>query len=296
MAQIQAGNIMLEVEQIGDPSCPAVILIAGLGFQLIDWPLEFCERLAEGGFQVIRFDNRDVGLSQKLEERGIPDLETALAAKTSGSSPDMPYALTEMSKDVVALMDRLSLDQAHIVGMSMGGMIAQLLAIHYPERCLSLTSIMSSSGEPSVSAPDGAAMAAISGAPASQEMSDIVTFGLKVNATIGSPGYRWPKEDLIRHIEACFKRGYCPTGYLRQMGAVFSAPSRREDLKAVRLPTLVLHGTDDLLVPPSAGQDVAEHIPGARLELIDGMGHDLSPSLCAHLAGLLIPHLKTVCS
>lgn len=290
MSQVKAGDVTLEVERVGDPKNPAVILIAGLGFQLIDWPLSFCEALANNGYHVIRFDNRDVGQSQKLEELGLPDMAAVMADKAAGATPKVPYQLSDMAADVIALMDALSLEKAHITGMSMGGMIAQLLAIHYPDRCHSLTSIMSTSGEPTVSAPDPAAMAVITAAPVSQEKKDIVAFGLRVNDTIGSPGYRWDREALTDHIEACIDRGYCPTGYMRQMSAVFSASPRRELLSKLSLPTLVIHGQDDLLVPPSGGKDVADHVAGAQLELVAGMGHDLSPSLCAYLATILLPH------
>ncbi len=290
MGQVKAGNITLEVDRIGDPSHPAIILIAGLGFQLIDWPRAFCETLAKSGYYVVRFDNRDVGFSQKLEALGVPDMAAVMADKAAGIAPRVPYSLADMASDVIALMDVLSIEKAHIAGMSMGGMIAQLLAAHHPARCLSLTSIMSTSGEASVSAPNTAAMAVITTAPASTEKSDIVAFGLKVNDTIGSPGYRWEKEALTQHIEACFDRGYCPTGYMRQMSAVFSAAPRRELLTTILLPTLVIHGLNDLLVPASGGQDVADHIRGAKLELVAGMGHDLSPSLCVHLAELMLPH------
>lgn len=294
MGQIKAGSVTLEYERVGDPNNPAVILIAGLGFQLIDWPTNFCESLASQGFQVLRFDNRDVGLSEKLDAFGVPDIAAIMAEKAAGEPSSAPYQLPDMAGDVIALMDALKINKAHMVGMSMGGMIAQLLAIQYPDRCMSLTSIMSSSGDPSVSAPDPAAMAVITAAPASQEMADIVTFGLLVNETIGSPGYRWDRGALTAHIEACFTRGYCPAGYMRQMAAVFSAPPRREFLAVLTLPALVIHGLDDLLVPPSAGKDVADHVPGARLELVAGMGHDLSPSLCVHLGDLILPHILAV--
>ncbi|MFT6559548.1 alpha/beta fold hydrolase [Sneathiella sp.] len=293
MVQIDTGRVTLEVEKFGRQEDPALVLIAGLGFQLIDWPEAFCKQLADSGFQVLRFDNRDVGLSEKFDAKGVPDLEKAMAAKAGGRAPELPYSLTDMAEDVIALLDQLGLEKAHMVGMSMGGMIVQLLGGHFPERCLSLTSIMSSSGEASVSVPHPDAMAVLTQAPASQEKSDIVEFGLMVNDTIGSPGFRWNRSALKAHIEACFDRGYCPTGYLRQMGAVFSAGSRRELLKTIPLKTLVIHGKDDRLVPPSAGQDTADHIPGARFELVEGMGHDLSPSLCDHLAALIRPHVMS---
>ncbi|MCG8490073.1 MAG: alpha/beta fold hydrolase [Sneathiellales bacterium] len=292
MAQVKAGSLSLEVETFGKAENPAVILIAGLGFQLIDWPVSFCKTLADAGYHVVRFDNRDVGKSERLENLGLPDMEKVIAARSGGEIPDVPYGLHQMAEDVVHLMDSLSLARAHIAGMSMGGMITQLMAIHHSARCLSMTSIMSSSGEASVSAPDPEAMAAISGAPASPAREDIIAFGLGVNDVIGSPGFRWDRDALKAHIGHCVDRGVSPNGYMRQMAAVFTAPSRREELKKVSIPALVIHGTEDRLVPISAGQDTADHIPGATMVPVDGMGHDLSPDLCVRLAEIILPHLN----
>lgn len=291
MAQVEIGSINLEVEMFGSKENPAVILIAGLGFQLIDWPVSFCETLADAGFYIVRFDNRDVGKSDRLEHLGLPDMEKVIAVRSGGEIPEVPYSLFQMAGDVVQLMDALDLEKAHIAGMSMGGMITQLMAIHHSRRCLSMTSIMSSSGEPSVSVPDPEAMAAISGAPASPAREDIIAFGLGVNDVIGSPGFRWDRDALSAHIGHCVDRGVSPTGYMRQMAAVFTAPSRREELKKVPIPALVIHGTDDRLVPISAGQDTADHIPGAKMVPVEGMGHDLSPDLCVRLAEIMISHL-----
>jgi len=292
MVQIKTNNISLEVDRMGDPAAPAVFLIAGLGFQLIDWPLSFAESLVEAGYQVIRFDNRDIGLSQKLEEKGVPDLGAILQEKIAGGTPDVPYELSHMAADVIGLMDAFAIDKAHIVGMSMGGMIAQILATNHVSRCLSLTSIMSTTGDPSLPQADPDTMAVLMSAPASQDKQDIVDFGLKVNDAIGSPGYRWDRSALQSHIEACFDRNYCPTGYMRQLAAVSAAQPRRKILSKVTAPTLVIHGEDDPLVPSSGGRDVADHVPGATFKLVPGMGHDLSPSLCDRLTALIVPHLK----
>ncbi|MEH6402892.1 MAG: alpha/beta hydrolase [Sneathiella sp.] len=294
MTQIEVNGITLEAERIGSPSAPAVFLIAGLGFQLIDWPLSFAEKLVEAGYQVIRFDNRDIGLSQKLEEEGLPDLGAIIQEKMAGGTPDVPYDLSHMAADVIGLMDAFSIDKAHIVGMSMGGMIAQILAANHASRCLSLTSIMSTTGDPSLPQADPEIMAVLVSAPSSQDKKDIVEFGLKVNDTIGSPGFRWDRSALQAHIEACFDRSYCPTGFMRQMAAVSTAKPRRQMLSKVAVPTLVIHGEDDPLVPASGGRDVADHISGASFKLVSGMGHDLSPSLCDQLAELIVPHLNSV--
>ena len=174
----------------------------------------------------------------------------------------------------------------------MGGMIAQLMAIFYPEKVLSLTSIMSSSGNRQLPPSTPAATSVLMSAPASQDVEDVVDFGLKVNDVIGSPGYRWDREALRAHIRACVKRNYSPAGYMRQYAAVLASNPRVSELPGVTAPTLVIHGKDDPLVPPEAGMDTARLIPGAKLELVAGMGHDLSPALCEHLASLVIPHLS----
>ncbi|MFC4271733.1 alpha/beta fold hydrolase [Sneathiella chungangensis] len=291
MANLISNGLSLEYETFGASSDPAVILIAGLGFQLIDWPAAFCEALAAEKFHVVRFDNRDIGLSQKLEQKGLPDLPRLMQQLQTGQPPEVPYHLSDMAADVAGLMAGLGIDRAHMVGMSMGGMIAQLMAIFYPEKLYSLTSIMSSSGNRHLPPSTPAATSVLMSAPASQAVEDVVAFGLQVNDVIGSPGFRWDRAALEEHIRACVVRSYCPTGYLRQYAVVLAANPRVSELPGVTAPTLVIHGKDDPLVPYAAGEDTARLIPGAKLELVDGMGHDLSPALCDHLAGLLIPHL-----
>ncbi|MBE7636006.1 alpha/beta fold hydrolase [Sneathiella sp. P13V-1] len=290
--KIEAGELTFEVDRQGDPAAPTVILIAGLGFQLIDWHQNFCSPLVDAGFQVIRFDNRDVGLSDKLEEGGVPDLAAVMGAKLSGTFPDTPFTLEDMAADVSNILSALDISAAHIVGMSMGGMIAQLFALNYPEKTLSLTSIMSSSSEIDLPGPNEAAAAILASAPLSQEMADIVRFGLEVNDVIGSPGFRWDASELEAHIKACVSRCYCPTGYMRQYAAVMAAPGRRQRLKSLTTPTLVIHGSEDPLVQAPCGQDVSNSIPGAQYVEVAGMGHDLSPLLCSRLAELVLPHVR----
>ncbi|USG61326.1 alpha/beta fold hydrolase [Sneathiella marina] len=292
MSKVKSNGLVLEYETFGTPSDPAIILVAGLGFQLIDWPLTFCKRLAENGFFVLRFDNRDIGLSQKLEEMPVPDLVALGENIKEGTALDLPYILTDMMEDVVGILDALSIDTVHLIGMSMGGMIAQLVAIHYPERLNSLTSIMSSSGSSALPPPSAAATTVLMSAPASEDLSDVVAFGLNVNDVIGSPGYRWNREELTDHIRACVERCYYPAGYVRQYAAVFGSPSRASLLPSITTPTLVIHGTEDPLVLSEAGKETARLIPDAQLELVEGMGHDLSPALCEHLADLILPHIK----
>ena len=291
MTKLICNGISLEYEMFGETGNPAVILIAGLGFQLIDWPTAFCKAIAEKGFRVIRFDNRDIGLSQKMEQTGLPDMTRILQQLQMTQAPTVPYHLSDMAADVAGLMDALHIERAHIAGMSMGGMIAQLMAIFYPENLFSLTSIMSSSGNRHLPPPTPAATSVLMSAPASQNEDDVVAFGLQVNDVIGSPGFRWDRKALETHIRACFRRSYSPSGYMRQYAAVLASNPRVSELPHVTAPTLVIHGKDDPLVPFAAGEDTARLIPGARLELVDGMGHDLSPALCDHLAGIVIPHL-----
>ena len=292
MTRITAGKVELEVDSLGDPAHPAVVLIAGLGFQLIDWPISFCEDLVDAGYRVIRIDNRDIGLSEKLDDLGIPDLGAILEDKREGKISSVPYRLGDMAEDVAAVLDGLDIENAHIVGMSMGGMIAQLFAFQFSARCISLTSIMSSSSDSTLPGPSPAATEIMSSAPQSQEMLDIVQFGLRVNEVIGSPGFRWDRTELIKHIQTCFNRSYSPAGYMRQYAAVMAAPSRREILEGIAAPALVIHGDADPLLALACGEDVANHIPGATFVQVSGMGHDLSPALCSHFSELLIPHFK----
>ena len=292
MTVVRSNSIDLMIDRRGKQTDPAILLIAGLGFQLIDWPTSFCDELVAAGFQVIRFDNRDIGLSQKLDQQGYVDIQAILSAKMIGQNPFVPYQLKDMAADAAGLLKELNVGPAHIVGMSMGGMIAQLLAAEYPDQVLSLTSIMSSSSDLSLPGPNPEAAAILASAPQSQQKADIVQFGLRVNDVIGSPGFRWNRSDLKAHIEACIDRNYSPMGYMRQYAAVMAAPSRRSKLKTITAPTLVIHGVDDPLVPLACGKDVADYIPGSHFEAVAGMGHDLSPSLCAQLAKLILPHVK----
>jgi len=291
MQKTISNGLTIEYETFGSKDNPAIVLVAGLGFQLIDWPVAFCERLAEAGFFVLRYDNRDIGLSQKLTGKGIPDLSLIAGQLASGETPQIPYHLEEMAADLNGLLDGLSLKSAHVVGMSMGGMIAQLMAIHYRDRVRSLTSMMSSTSDPSLPPSSAEAAAVLMSAPASEELEAIIAYGLAVNDVIGSPGFRWDRTTLEGHISDCVRRNYCPGGYLRQYAAVAAAPSRVSDLPSIVAPTLVIHGKADHLLSPVGGEETARLIPAARLEMVEGMGHDLSPALCDHLAGLILSHV-----
>jgi pimeloyl-ACP methyl ester carboxylesterase len=246
----------------------------GLGCQLILWDEELCRMLADRGFYVIRFDNRDIGLSTKIEDGPQPDIMAAITGDASSAS----YTLTDMAGDTAGLLDHLGVASAHVVGVSMGGMIAQQLAIDHPERVLSLTSIMSTTGGPSVGQPLPHALTALVGASPS-DRAGYVDFNVKVFQTIGSPGYPPEEEWLRRMAEASYDRCHYPVGFMRQLVGIIASGDRTAALADVRVPTLVIHGEDDPLVTVSGGEATARAVPGAKLVKIPGMGHDLPREL-----------------
>lgn len=283
MAQIHANGISIEVERSGNQSDPAIVLIRGLGTQLIQWPEKFVRRLIERRFQLVVFDNRDVGLSEKFDAAGVPDIAALMAGQAESA-----YQLSDMAQDVCSVLDVLDIESAHVAGMSMGGMIAQLVATSAPTRTRSLVSIMSSSGGPGLQAPTPEAAAALTSRPERpDERESIIAHSMTTRRVIGSPGFPVSDAELRREVEAAFDRCYCPEGVARQLAAVIQGGSRVEQLKTITAPTLVIHGADDPLVPLDAGRDTAKHIPGAQLEIIEGMGHELSPGLETRLADLI---------
>ena len=284
MPQIAANGVTLEYETYGNPAHPPLLLIMGLGAQLTLWPIELVEALVARGYRVIRYDNRDIGLSSKFTAAGVPDLPAVMMALMSGKPPALPYTLADMADDAAALLTALGIDQAHIVGASMGGMIAQLVAINHAGRVRSLTSIMSTTGNPALPPAKPEAMAALMERPTTAELTDVLALGLRITRAIGSPGYPAPEAPLRQRIERDFRRSFHPTGAGRQMAAIMADGDRRERLKAVTAPTLVIHGEDDPLVPVEGGKDTAAAIPGATLLTIPGMGHDLPLELVDRIA------------
>ncbi len=278
MPRAQTNGIEIEYEEFGDPSRPPVLLIMGLGAQMILWEEEFCERLAAAGHRVVRFDNRDVGLSTKLERAGVPDVGAAMTAVARRQPIDAPYLLSDMAADTAGLLDSLGLDSAHVVGASMGGMIAQAFAIQHPRRTRSLTSIMSTTGSPDLPPAKPEAMAILLGPPPTNR-AEALERGVTVFRTIGSPGFPFDAERVRGIAGRSFDRCFHPQGVARQLVAVLASGSRKERLGAVKVPTLVIHGADDPLVPVEAGLDTAQAIPGAEMMVIDGMGHDLPPGI-----------------
>lgn len=284
MASIQANGITIEYEHFGPHDAPPILLIMGLGGQLTLWPVEFCEALVAHGFRVIRYDNRDIGLSTKFDHAGVPDMAALLMASLTGKTPDVAYTLDDMAADGIGLLDALGIDRAHIVGASMGGMIAQMVAATYPERTLSLTSIMSTTGNPAIPPARPEALAVLTNRPATTDPDALVAFSVNAARVIGSPAYPASEERLLTRVRADLQRSYSPTGYMRQMAAVVAGGDRRARLATVTAPTLVIHGDADPLVSIEGGRDTAASIKGAELKIIPGMGHDLPLELVGTIA------------
>lgn len=280
MPQVRANRIDVEYESFGRESDPVILLIMGLGGQLTLWPETFCRGLAARGFRVIRFDNRDVGKSTHFIDAGAVDIPDLMARTMAGKAVVTPYALEDMAQDAVALLDALGVERAHIVGASMGGMIAQLVAANHPARTRSLVSIMSSTGRRDLPPGRPEAMAALMTPLASDSREDRIAASMKTWRVIGSPGYPATDAELRADAERDIDRvPYEPTGMTRQMAAILVAPPRNDILKSVTAPTLVIHGADDPLVPVEAGQDTADSIAGAELIIVPGMGHDVTVAL-----------------
>ena len=291
MPSLRSNGFNIEYESLGDPGAPVILLIMGLGMQLIAWPDTFCRHLVDRGFRVIRFDNRDAGLSGQVKSSKRPNLVWAMLATRLKLPLHSPYSLGDMADDAAGLLDGLGIRRAHVVGASMGGMIAQVLAARFPQRVLSLTSIMSSSGNPRVSRPRGDALKALLSRPADPHNPEIVIAHLvRVFGVIGSPGFPADRAELRERVDRAVRRAYYPAGVARQLMAVIASGDLRPLLKTIVAPTLVIHGAADALVPLSAGQDTANNIPGANLLVIEGMGHDLPTALCERLASAIASH------
>jgi pimeloyl-ACP methyl ester carboxylesterase len=265
-----ANGIELAYQEMGDPDGEPLLLVMGLATQMIAWPEEFCSSLADRGFRVVRFDNRDIGRSTKLSSAGIPSRIDMMAGRRASAA----YLLRDMARDTVGLMDHLGFDSAHLVGASMGGMIVQTTAIEHSERVRSLVSIMSNTGSRWSGTPSIKTYGVLLGKPP-KSREEIVKRGVKTFKVIGSPGFRFD-EERIRDVAArSYDRGHSAAGVLRQLHAITASGDRTAGLKQLDVPATVIHGSRDPLVKPSGGRATASAIPGARLLMIDGMGHDL---------------------
>ena len=296
MPSITANGLTIHYDEHGNADDPPILLVMGLGAQMTLWPMEFVEELTSQGFRVIRYDNRDIGLSQKFDGERAPGLVRHMLFKRFGFSPKVPYTLSDMADDGIALLDALGIDRAHVVGASMGGMIAQLMAVNHADRLLSLTSVMSTTGNPRLPQAEKSAMKALTTPPPSMEEDVLVEHGVGIARAIGSPGYQAPDDRLRTRVREGIQRSVYPEGMPRQMAAIIDDGDRRRRLKDVRVPTLVLHGEADPLVRLEAGKETAASIPGARIKTYPGWGHDLPVELMVPLAGDIAEHARSAVS
>jgi pimeloyl-ACP methyl ester carboxylesterase len=292
--QVQANGITIAYESFGPEDGETILLIGGTGMQLVDWPIELVEELVQRGYRVVRFDNRDVGLSTKMTEAGLPDAEAIGQALEAGEPAPLPYTLQDMAADAVGLLDALDIQQAHLVGASMGGAIAQLVAIDYPERTLSLTSLMADSGNPEL--PVIAKPEAFEGVPPQPTTADkeaFIEWQVKTWQVLDGPEYPTDEATLRAWAERNFERGFDPDGLLRQQTVSFvshieSANHRFTNLKNIEAPTVVLQGDEDPLVPVASAEDIAARVPGAELRIIPGLGHSLPVALVPEFVEAII--------
>jgi pimeloyl-ACP methyl ester carboxylesterase len=293
MAQIDANGIKLEVETTGDRGAPPVLLIMGLGAQLTRWPEPFHRGLADAGFFVIRYDNRDVGLSTRLEGASSPPLGRSALRAAVGLPVRAPYDLGDLTRDALGLLDALGLASAHVVGVSMGGMIAQMLAAQHGRRVRALVSIMSSSGSRRLPQPDWRLRLALLRRPnARGDRAKAIAATFAIYKRISSPGYPPDDTALRDQVARDVDRSYYPPGLRRQLLAIVASGSRTSMLGRITAPTLILHGADDPLVPVAAAHDLQRRIPGAELEVFPGMGHDLPRALVPAFTTRIAAHLR----
>ncbi|MFX1571480.1 MAG: alpha/beta fold hydrolase [Promethearchaeota archaeon] len=278
MPRAKFNNIEIEYDTFGDPSSKPLLLINGLGDQMIHWDEEFCKKLVEYSFFVIRFDNRDVGLSTKFEKVGEPDLMKLFMAAQKGEKVEAPYTLEDMADDAVGLLDILNIEKAHICGASMGGMIVQVIAYRHPSRVLSLISIMSSTGNPDLPRPKSEVMQELIKPPPNGREA-IIEDGVNRMRIFHGTGIPFDEERARKFVSASYDRSNYQPGYTRQMAAIMATGNRKSALGSINVPTLVIHGSADPLIPLEGGKDTVEAIPKAELLIIEGMGHSLPPEV-----------------
>lgn len=294
MPTVTTPNTGIEIfyEDRGDPSADVILLVMGLGAQMTLWPDELVAALVGDGFRVIRYDNRDIGLSQKFEGARAPSLPVQVLRKKIGFPAKVPYTLKDMADDGIGLLDALGIASAHVVGASMGGMIAQLMAVHHGDRLASLTSIMSTTGNGKLPQAEKHAIDALVAPITSMEEESLVAHGLNIAKNIGSPGYPFDPEQQRERVLLNMRRSVYPAGLPRQLAAIIDDGCRRSRLAGVTVPTLVMHGEADPLVKLEAGEDTARHISGARLVTIPGWGHDLPIALIPRIASEISTHAR----
>lgn len=287
MPQVSANGITIEYDTFGDASARPLLLVMGLGAQMTRWRPEFCVRLADQGHYVVRFDNRDTGLSHKFHDAGVPNMAQIFMQAQAGEPVSAAYSLDDMADDAVGLMDALDIDRAHVCGASMGGMIVQAMALRHGPRLRSMISIMSSTGNPDLPRSTPEASAALL-SPAGTTLEEVLTRAISIARVIGSPVHLDDEDTIRSRARADYERSFYPVGVARQMAAIAASGNRRPHLERVTTPTLVIHGKDDPLVPLAGGIDTHEAIAGSRLEVFEGMGHDLPevlwPDIIRHIS------------
>lgn len=278
--KVGRAGINIAYQRLGDPHAPVALLIMGVAGQSINWPDSFCRALVDRGLQVVRFDNRDAGLSAHMTEAPPPDLPAALA----GDLKSVSYTLSDMAADAIGLLDALGIEKAHVVGASMGGQIAQTMAIEHPNRVRSLISMMSTTGNMSVGQPSKETLRELFAGPPAVTRDDVIRRALRATRIVGSPGYPSREDEVAARAGRAYDRSHDPLGSARQAIATLASGDRTERLRHLQAPTLVVHGLADCMCDVSGGRATAGAIPGAELELIEGMGHDLPPGLRSQLA------------
>lgn len=291
MPTVKANGIELYYEDNGAKDAPVILLVMGLGTQMIAWPDDFIQGLVKAGYRVIHYDNRDIGLSTNFDGAHSPSIAWAMFATRFGLPLKTAYSLTDMADDGMALLDALGIEKAHLVGASMGGMIVQLMAAKYPQRVLSMTSVMSSSGKRGLPGPTPEMrkrmMAKRPSNPTREEAVALSADGLRL---MSYPDPARAADAFETMAGRAFDRSYNPQGTMRQFMAILADGSRVERLRTITAPTLVIHGAADPLVPKDGSEDIARNIAGSRLEIINEMGHDLPPSQIARMVGLITNH------
>lgn len=282
-------DLQIEYEVCGPQSGEPILLISGLGMQLTRYTETFVGQLLQRGFQVIRMDNRDIGLSDGFEGASLPSQRRILTARLLGQRPGVPYMLEDMAQDCIGLLDHLGIARAHIAGSSMGGMIAQLVAIHHPERTLSLASIMSTTGHPMLprATPEALAVLSMRRADPATDRARYLEESVEISRVLGSPNYPEDAQLIRARTAADLDRSFRPSGFARQYAAILAAPHRRRGLAGVTVPSMVIHGSDDPLVPIAAGKDTARSLPACDLVEINGMGHNIPEQLAPRVAQAL---------
>jgi pimeloyl-ACP methyl ester carboxylesterase len=294
---IAAGNgLRFDYESFGAQDAPAILLIQGLGMPAAMWPEAFVGTLVAEGFRVVTFDNRDCGGSSRLADAGVPNIPRSMTRALLRRPVSAPYDLNDMAADTRIVLDAAGIERAHVAGVSMGGMIAQVFAAQYPQRVRTLTSVMSTTGNPRPGIALGKARALralLKRPPVNPTLEQAVDHLLFVFGVIGSPGFQQHAAQLRPHFERVARRGLYPAGTSRQLAAILASGDRRALLRGIAAPTLVIHGADDPLVRVAGGRDTAANIHGARLKIIPGMGHDFPPALMAGIALMIAEHCRS---